>query len=185
MRARDYTPATAAELTGWIEGLPDAEKNSLLMKAVGVAAHRFRRSCSAASAQSGALPWAESGAGARTAGDLQEAAAAWREEQERRAAELRADELARQAAAAAAERERRLDALALRQEQAWQQVSALIATTTPRQYDEAVSLLKDLQALGDRAGDGAALRRQLRQLREQNLHKPSLIQRLDTAGLQA
>src|SRR5712691_1955651 len=92
-------------------------------------------------------------------------------------------EAGRQARAAAAAREQRLDALALREEKAWQQVDSLIDTRKPREYDEAVAILLDLRALAERAGDGNAFSQRFRQLREQHLRKPSLIQRFDKAGL--
>jgi len=95
-----------------------------------------------------------------------------------------AQELARQARAAAAAREQRLDALALREEQAWQHVDSLIGSKKPREYDEAVAILLDLQPLAERGGNGSAFSQRFRQLREQHLRKPSLIQRFDNAGLE-
>ena len=64
--------------------------------------------------------------------------------------------MARQARAAAAAREQRLDALALREEQAWQHVDSLISSKKPREYDTAVAVLLDLQALAERGSDGNA-----------------------------
>ncbi len=176
-------PESAVELAGWIEGLPEAEKNALLLRAArgegsrvqAALQRRFRAERSAGSAA--ADP------GTRTAGELRDAAAARREERERLAAQRRTQEAGRQARAAAAAREQRLDALALREEKAWQQVDSLIDTRKPREYDEAVAILLDLRALAERAGDGNAFSQRFRQLREQHLRKPSLIQRFDKAGL--
>jgi hypothetical protein len=81
--------------------------------------------------------------------------------------------------------EQRLDALALREEQAWQHVDSLISGKRPREYDAAVAVLLDLQALAERGSDGNAFDRRFRQLREQHLRKPSLIQPFDNAGLGA
>jgi uncharacterized Zn finger protein len=122
-------------------------------------------------------------AGKRTAGELWKAASSLREDRERAEAERLAQERARQARAAAAAQEKRLDDLALRQEQAWQRVSVLIDTKKPREYDEAVAILKDLQALGEREGGAEAFAERFRQLREQHLRKPSLLERFDKAGL--
>jgi hypothetical protein len=93
--------------------------------------------------------------------------------------------MARQARAATAAREQRLDALALREEQAWEHVDSLISSKKPREYDAAVAVLLDLQALAERDGDGNAFSQRFRQLREQHLRKPSLIQRFENAGLGA
>lgn len=59
----------------------------------------------------------------------------------------------------------------------------LIDTKKPREYDEAVAILKDLQALGEREGGAEAFAERFRQLREQHLRKPSLLERFDKAGL--
>jgi hypothetical protein len=123
---------SAGELARWIEDLPGAEKDALLVQA------------------------------ARGEGSQ-----------------------ARHARAAAAAREQRLDALALWEEQAWQHVDSLIGSKKPREYDAAVAGLLDLQALAERAGNGKALSQRFRQLREQDLRKPSLIRRFENAGLGA
>jgi uncharacterized Zn finger protein len=62
-------------------------------------------------------------------------------------------------------------------------VSVLIDTKKPHEYDQAVAILKDLRALGEREGGTAAFIECFRQLREQHLRKPSLLQRFDKAGL--
>jgi len=118
---------SAGELARWIEDLPGAEKDALLLQAArgegsqvqAVLQRRFR-----AERSPGSTP---SDAGTRTVGELRDAATAQREERERVAAERKAQEMARQARAAAA-REQRLDALALREEQAWQHVDSLISS---------------------------------------------------------
>lgn len=176
---------SAGEMARWIEDLPGAEKDALLLQAArgegsqvqAVLQRRFR-----AERSPGSTP---SDAGTRTAGELRDAATAQQEERERVAAERKAQEMARQARAAAVAREQRLDALALREEQAWQHVDLLISSKNPREYDAAVAVLLDLQALAERRSDGNAFDRRFRRLREQHLRKPSLIQRFDNAGLGA
>jgi hypothetical protein len=71
----------------------------------------------------------------------------------------------------------------LRQEQAWQRVRAAIDTRQPGQYDATVELLGDLRAVGEREGRLAAFEHQLQDLRQQHSKKPSLLRRLDRAGL--
>jgi hypothetical protein len=172
-----------AELAAWMEGLPAAEKGELLlqvaqgegMQVQSILRRRFRVERSAGDAAFTA--------GKRTAGELREAAAAQRAARERAAAEKLAAERARKAQAAAENYGKRLDDLALRQEQAWQQVNALIVTKRPRDYDQAVDLLNDLRALSQRDGHDSNFTARLRQLREQHFRQASLLQRLDRAGL--
>jgi uncharacterized Zn finger protein len=89
----------------------------------------------------------------------------------------------RKAAATAAAYARHLDGLAARKETAWgQEATALINTKRPRDYDLAVSLLQDLQALANRQGDTAAFTKQFLELRARHQRKPSLLDRFDKAN---
>ena len=80
-------------------------------------------------------------------------------------------------------RERRLDRLAGREDEAWHEVDLLAETKRPGEYDRAVALLKDLEALAARAGRGADFRRRLGDLRERHRRKTSLLERIGAAGL--
>src|SRR6202035_3207282 len=106
-----------------------------------------------------------------------------REERERLAAERTARERARREHEAAIAYQRRMEALALRQEAAWQQVHANVETRKPAEYDEAARLLKDLQAVAMRQGCTDAFDQGLQQLRAEHVKKVSLLQRLDRLGL--
>jgi uncharacterized Zn finger protein len=121
--------------------------------------------------------------GGRTAGELLAGAELISAEQQGLADEHAATERARQEAAAAFAREQRLDALAADPERAWRRVDELIATKKPREYDEAVALLVDLKALGERDGLRKAFRGRMHQLRQEHARKPSLLERLERAGL--
>ena len=96
----------------------------------------------------------------------------------------RAEERARREQKAAAAREQRLNDLALRGDSPWQEVNSLIAMKKPRDYDTAVDLLTDLQALSRRDGDPTAFARKVADLRALHQRKPALIERLDKAGLE-
>ena len=54
---------------------------------------------------------------------------------------------------------------------------------TARHYDEAVALLTDLETLSRRGGNPSAFTTRLAELRIAHQRKPSLIERLDRAGL--
>jgi hypothetical protein len=55
----------------------------------------------------------------------------------------------------------------------------------PREYDTAVQLLVDLRDLGEREGSTAPFRQRLAELRTVHARKPSLLERLELAGLDA
>lgn len=125
----------------------------------------------------------EPGPGTRTVFSLLQAGAERAQARERERQRELVQERARREEDARRGRERRLDALADRGERPWAEVNALIATKTPRQYDDAVALLADLEALSRRGGDPSAFATRLAELRSAHQRKPSLIERLDRAGL--
>ncbi|MFG2099369.1 hypothetical protein ACGFJ5_02100 [Micromonospora echinaurantiaca] len=77
----------------------------------------------------------------------------------------------------------RLDTLAVDQPAAWQRADELIATKKPRDYDAAVQLLVDLRDLAERDGDSGLFRNRLAEPRAVHARKPSLLERLNRAGL--
>jgi hypothetical protein len=172
---------SASALSRWVANLSVKEKDVLLARLVGrddpnmrpELLRRFREDICAE-------PEAD---GTRSVGEVREAAARIRERRKQLAAKRQAEKKARADRAQAAARERHLSALALRQEQAWQRVRAAIDTRQPGQYDAAVELLGDLRAVGEREGRLAAFEHQLQDLRQQHSKKPSLLRRLDRAGL--
>jgi hypothetical protein len=167
-------------MAGWITSLPAEQKDALLTRvATGEGAQvralllrRFRTA-------SGSPPTAP----ARTAAEL------WQAAGNRKAARAKAAERsqrqaeARTAAAQAASYAKHLDQLATQTEAAWEKAAEWIETKRPRDYDLAVSLLRDLQALADRQEDPAAFRKRFLDLRAEHQRKPSLLDRFDQAGL--
>jgi hypothetical protein len=176
------------ELAQWIGGLPDSEKNDLLLRLVtegdphlgAELLQRFRRSQATARARA-----SDELAGSRTVGQLLTAAKQRAEARRRATAKRAAEERARREREQAAARARYLDGLAGREPELWQRVDALIEMKRPAEYDQAVRLLKDLHDLGARSGQGTAFEARLSQLRERHARKPSLLSRLDQAGLGA
>jgi hypothetical protein len=167
-------------MAGWITSLPAEQKDALLARvATGEGAQvralllrRFRTA-------SGSPPTAP----ARTAAEL------WQAAGNRKAARAKAAERsqrqaeARTAAAQAASYAKHLDQLATHTEAAWEKAAEWIETKRPRDYDLAVSLLRDLQALADRQEDPAAFRKRFLDLRAEHQRKPSLLDRFDQAAL--
>jgi hypothetical protein len=174
---------SAEELRAWIQTLPGPDKDSLLYRLaqespMAVQREILRRFREARRPQP---PVPETGG--RTVGELLGIWNRQTQEKQRRAAEKKAREEARRKKEAAAARQAYLDGLAQRAPQAWQQVGALIQTRQPKKYDEAAQLLRDLCDLADRQGKTAETRARLQALRDAHANKPSLLRRLDEAGL--
>ena len=167
-------------MAGWITSLPAEQKDALLAQvAAGEGAQvqalllrRFRTASSSPPA-----------APARTAAELWQAAGNRKAARAKAAERSRRQAEARSAAAQAAAYAKHLDQLATQTEAAWEKVTELIQTKRPRDYDLAVLLLRDLQALADRQEDPAAFRKRFLELRAQHPRKPSLLDRFDHAGL--
>jgi len=169
------------QLATWITSLPPAEKDRLLVRvvednAVTVRMEVLRRFRDEHTTRTADPP-------RRTVADLLDGAARLRTDRERRAAIQRAEEQARREEARALARERRLDTLAKDEEAAWLRVETMIATRKPGEYDRAVTLLTDLLALADRDGRRDEFSRRSTTLRHTHARKPSLIERLDQAGV--
>ncbi|WP_409493664.1 hypothetical protein [Amycolatopsis sp. cmx-11-12] len=169
------------QLAAWVTNLPLAEKDQLLLRVVeehgvSVRMELLRRFRDERTTTITAPP-------RRTVADLLDNAARLRADQERCEAAQLAEEEARREQARALARERRLDELALDEDAAWARVDAMIATRKPGEYDAAVTLLSDLQALAERDGRGDLFRERSMALRQTHARKPSLIERLDQANL--
>jgi hypothetical protein len=153
------------QLAAWVTHLPHAEKNRLLLRVVDDHAAN--------------IPDPPR----RTVADLLDGAAQRRADRERREAAQRADEQAHHEKARALAREQRLDELARTEDAAWSRVDAMIATHKPAEYDAAVTLLTDLHALAERDGRRHTFTQRSMALRQTHTCKPSLIERLNRAGL--
>jgi len=175
-------PPSAKELAAWVAKLPAAEKDRALLRAaqgqgaqVGVELQRRYRA--------EAVPATAAEAGARTVGELLQAAQERAEGAQRRKAAAKARDAERAAREAAATRERKLDLLSGQEDDIWLKVERAVSHKLPKEYDKAVSLLLDLRDLAKRAGEEAAFGRRAQALRELHGRKPGLLQRLDKAGL--
>ncbi|MEU4694916.1 hypothetical protein [Actinoplanes sp. NPDC023714] len=171
---------SAAALRLWVKALPMADKDEMLVRVLrgdaGLLRSELLRRFHGATEESSAVE-------GRTAGGLLAAAeerCAARQQQER---EREAAERKRREEAAAEAREQRLDKMARNPVRTWNEVDELIATKRPKDYDLAVILLLDLQALAVREGEIFAFAEQMMRLRERHARKPSLIDRFDRARL--
>jgi hypothetical protein len=172
----------AAGLADWIAALPAAEKDKLLTMVAeaegpqvrALLLRRFRADSPSQNAPAGST---------RTAAQLWAAAGARKTVRGQAEAQARRVEAERVAAAKAAAYNKRLDQLATRTEGAWQEIADLIETKKPHDYDQAVSLLRDLSALARRDGEHDSFTARFLQLRSRHERKPSLQERFDKAGL--
>jgi hypothetical protein len=183
--ASDQSPgkiSTDTDLADWIESIPTAEKNALLLGVVRDDDRHLRAELLRRFHDTGST---RSSVGERTVRDLLAAADARREARELHAEQARAEQAARRQQQAAIARENYLESLAPQEEEVWQRVSTLIDTKKPRDYDIAVRLLQDLRDLAERRRHSDAFEQRLMQLRVEHRRKPSLLQRFDQAGLPA
>ncbi|HTP15245.1 MAG TPA: hypothetical protein VLW50_08635 [Streptosporangiaceae bacterium] len=169
------------KLAKWITDLPAKDKDKLLRRVAlghGVQVQmelrrRFR----------GKPVTTSDGRPRRTVAELLDAAAEARHKRRRLAEAARAVQEAHQERGRLLAREKRLDVLARDPETAWARVETLIDSRKPGDYDAAVDLLKDLQAVAQRAGHAEEFAQRFGLLRRQHHRKPSLIARFDQAGL--
>lgn len=118
----------------------------------------------------------------RTAGELRAAARQAGEERRLREQEALAREAARREREAEEARSLRLAELAGKEPVVWSEVEALIATRQSKSYDHAVQLLVDLRDLAAQQGESSFSER-VQSLYAAHLGKPSLIDRMQRAGL--
>jgi hypothetical protein len=164
---------TEDDLQLWIAGLPPVEKDALLLQLAGDAGKArgelLRRSYQATTPQAdSARP------GERTVAELLAAA-------EERYPVRSQEEAERQAA----ERSAYLDGLVGKEAALWREIDDLIETKRPREYDQAVQILRDLSALADHVGEREAFAARLDSLRGRYAKRSSLQQRIDRGDLLA
>jgi hypothetical protein len=173
--------ADPERLAAWVAKLPAVEKDRLLVRVAQDQAatvhlellRRFRDATDPAAADQPR----------RTVADLLDSTARIRAERQRREAVRHAEERDRREQARALARERRLDELAGDEEAVWTRVHAMIATRQPGEYDNAVRLLTDLQALADRDDRTHEFAQRCAVIRQEHARKSSLVGKLDRANL--
>jgi len=181
--SRPAAPVRAGEMAAWLRGLAAPEKDDLLLAAMRGEAAQVGRALLRRFHQERPRGAEEAEAAQRTAGQLREACDERAERERQRQEEEAARQRARRERQAAERQARRLDALAGQEDRLWREVEQAVASRLPKQYDAAVSTLKDLRELAGRAKAEAAFRTRLRALREAHAAKRTFIERLDKAGL--
>jgi hypothetical protein len=167
----------------WISGLPTKEKDGLLMSLVrGERVHLGNELLARFRADRGPATAPAAGP-ARTVAQLLVRAEELSSAAAKKAAEKTAAERARREAQAAAARKLHLDKLAGKEPELWAKAEALIATRLPANYDEAVKVLADLRDLAARSGKPGYFERDLQKLRAKHERKPTLMARIEKAGL--
>jgi hypothetical protein len=122
---------------------------------------------------------------ARTAGALLSAARDAADERQRAEATRAETEKRRREHEAALARSKYLGNLAGREAAVWKEIDGLIATKQPASYDRAVGLLVDLRDAAAAHGRESSFLDRLDFLRTEHARKPSLLSRLQRAGLYA
>jgi hypothetical protein len=173
------------ELSAWIRGLPEKDKDELLIAATVEHGERWRNDLvlrfrrKSLQQTSGGLAKSQR----RKVGDLLAAAHARGTERARLLNEQRIAESAKRRVEDEANRARYLDQIGRRQPEIWNQVAAHIQTRQPKDYDRAVSLLTDLHDLAVRGGQTVGFQTELEKIRQVHAAKESFLRRLAKANL--
>jgi len=168
-------------LAPWIAALPQAEKDKWLLRlALGeerlLQTELLRRFRTAQSKAAPPLP------APRTVAQLGKAAEQRMQARKRGEAEKAAAQHARYEKEQAALRDAKLNQLGRRESKSWDDVNRLITGKTPKQYDLAIQLLKDLGELAARQGRNAEFARRIEAIKQDHSRKPRFIERLEQAG---
>ncbi|HTT18133.1 MAG TPA: hypothetical protein VMG82_04265 [Candidatus Sulfotelmatobacter sp.] len=173
------------EVSAWIRGLSEKDKNDLLVTAVVEQGERWRNDlmrrfrCTDLQ-QPSDVPFASE---RRKVGNLLAAVHARAKERARLLHEERIAEAAKGRAEGEASRTRYLDQLSRREPEIWEEVAVHILKRQPNEYARAVGLLTDLHDLAVRRGKRAKFQMELEKIRQTHAAKESFLRRLAKANL--
>jgi hypothetical protein len=172
------------QIQPWIAGLASEEKDRWLYRFLSeegpAAAQEFRRAFT--TSVKAVVANAATG-GLRTVGELVSEAEALREERREAAKRKAAEEKAAREKKAHEARLVHLRSLEGRESKIWASVIILTDASSQKSYDLAICELTDLRDLASITGKTSEFLLKLADLRELRRRKPSLIARLDKAGL--
>jgi hypothetical protein len=167
----------------WVRSLPNAQKDTIITRLIDsddlhLSAEVRQRAIFEISGgeRSDERP-------ARTAGEILARAEIIAAKRKKEEAERRARETTRRARAEAEARKRRLQSLTGTENDLWATIDKLIATKQPRRYDQAVSLLQDLQDLAEMQGKGRDFKFRIGALQREHSAKSTLLERFRKAKL--
>ena len=173
------------ELSIWIRGLPEKDKNEFLVAAVAEPGERWRndllRRFQFQNAQH--ISRIPSATTRRTVGYLLGAVHACEKERAQRLNSRRAAEAAQRKAEDEVARARYLDQLGRCEPEVWKRIAAHIQTRQPKNYDNAVILLTDLHDVAVRRDHLVAFQSTLENIRQAHAAKESFLRRLTKANL--
>jgi hypothetical protein len=171
------------ELAAWIRGLPEKEKDGLLVDALTEMDERWRIELLRRFEHENVNVSDRGAVNRRTVADLLIASHARAEERKRKLNAQRAAEAARKKAKEEANRALFLDQLARREKAVWKEVDAYIQKRQPNDYDRAVALLLNLRDLAVRQGGEDEFHLAMEDLRKTHSAKDSFLRRLAKAKL--
>jgi hypothetical protein len=171
------------ELATWIRGLPENEKDELLISALSEPDERWRIELLRRFEHENVSVSDHEEVDRRTVADLLAASHARAEERMRKLNAQRAAEAAQKKAKEEADQALFLDQLAKREKAVWKQVEAYIHKRQPNDYDRAVALLTDLHDLAVRQGGEDEFHLTMEDLRKTHSAKDSFLRRLAKAKL--
>ena len=171
------------ELATWIRGLPEKEKDDLLVEALSEPDERWRIELLRRFQHENASTSGNGAIKRRTVDDLLTASRARTDERIWQLNAKRAAEAERQKAKEDADRATYLDHLAKRENAVWKQVEAYIQKRQPKDYDRAVILLTDLHELAVRQLDETGFQLTMEELRKTHAAKDTFLRRLTKAKL--
>ncbi len=173
------------DILAWTGALPAREKDVLLAKVIADETGKEllalrRRFAVEQSDHPTSKAWTLQ---KRTVGQLLGAAEASRQERERIERKKQAEWEARQRHEAALARAKYLGDLASREPAIWLRIDNLVASHKPKNYDEALGLLRDLRDLARQEKREEKFKGRIQFLRKTHEKKPSFIRRLNRAKL--
>jgi hypothetical protein len=171
------------ELAAWIRGLPEKEKDCLLVEALAETDERWRIELLRRFEHENVSVSDQGAIARRTIADLLTASLARAEERRRKLNAQRAAEAARKKAKEEANRALFLDQLAKREKAVWKEVDAYIQKRQPNDYDRAVMLLSNLHDLAVRQGGEDEFHLTMDDLRKTHAAKESFLRRMAKAKL--
>ena len=165
------TQLSPGDYARWVTALPAAEKDAWLVRFVTEDPGSVRVELTR-QLEGGNSPSRVAATGGRSVAALLAAADEQKKARRRQEAEQ-----------AAVGRAKHMASLVGRESELWQRVENLIDAKRPKEYDDAVAILKDLRDLATWQDSSERFIKKLRQLQTHHANRPAFLKRLQSAGL--